>query len=179
QHRWTPDYVFPPLAGEYRALRQALGKPPAPLTAIVTASGQVDLGLPVFRAGAAPVLLITTAAALDRLPLTNLPPGVSAVAAGSGPTLTAREVLDAVMAAGGGDTVLLEAGPRLMAQFLDQGQVDELFLTLSPQIAGRVGPPERPGFAMGVAFAPDRPLWTHLVDVRRGGSHLFLRYALS
>jgi hypothetical protein len=30
---------------------------------------------------------------------------------------------------------------------------------------------------MGKAFAPRDPLWGTLIDVRRGNSHLFLRYA--
>jgi hypothetical protein len=30
---------------------------------------------------------------------------------------------------------------------------------------------------MGTAFAPDDARWGTLTDVRRGGSHLFLRYS--
>jgi len=178
EHRWTPYYVYPPLADAYRALRGALGKPEAPLSVIVTASGVVDLDLPVFRSGAAPVLIVTTPAGLTRLGATGLPRGISAVAAGSGASLSTRQIIEAAIAAGARDTILLEVGPHLMAQFLEQGQVDELFLTLAPQIAGRAQPLERPGFAMGRVFAPEHPLWTRLVDVRRGGSHLFLRYTL-
>jgi riboflavin biosynthesis pyrimidine reductase len=74
--------------------------------------------------------------------------------------------------------VLLEAGPRLTADFLAARIVDELFLTLSPQIAGRDDTSHRPGLAAGHIFAPADPLWGTLVDVRRAGSHLFLRYAL-
>jgi hypothetical protein len=29
---------------------------------------------------------------------------------------------------------------------------------------------------MGKVFAPRNPLWGKLIDVRRGDSHLFLRY---
>jgi hypothetical protein len=56
---------------------------------------------------------------------------------------------------------------------------DELFLTLSPQIAGRGQSSHRPGLAAGHLFAPDAQLCGNLIDARRAGSHLFLRYALS
>ena len=178
EHRWTPSYVFPPLADAYRTLRATLGKADVPLNVVVTASGEVDLSLPVFSSGEVPVLIVTTPRGLAHLRSARLPPDVTAVAAGSGEPPTTARIIEAVTAAGAGDTILLETGPHLMAQFLDQGQVDELFLTLAPQIAGRAGPPQRPGFAMGRVFAPEHPLWAQLVDVRRAGSHLFLRYAL-
>jgi hypothetical protein len=55
--------------------------------------------------------------------------------------------------------------------------VDELFLTLAPQIAGRDTSTERPGLVTGQHFAPEHSLWGTLVSVKRAGSHLFLRYA--
>ncbi len=35
----------------------------------------------------------------------------------------------------------------------------------------------RPGVVAGWIFAPEQPLWATLVGVKRGESHLFLRYA--
>ena len=68
--------------------------------------------------------------------------------------------------------------PRgLMGDFFAEQALDELFLTLAPQIAGRDGQAERPGLVMGKQFAPEHPLWGTLVSVKRAGSHLFLRYA--
>jgi hypothetical protein len=54
--------------------------------------------------------------------------------------------------------------------------LDELFLTLAPQIAGRDRSVERPGLVAGKRFAAEHPLWGTLIGVKRGGSHLFLRY---
>lgn len=64
-----------------------------------------------------------------------------------------------------------------VGDFLVDSVVDELFLTLAPQIAGRKKGSERPGLVTGKLFAPEHPLWGTLVSVKRGGSHLFLRYA--
>jgi hypothetical protein len=55
--------------------------------------------------------------------------------------------------------------------------VDEQFLTLAPQIAGREEGDGRLSLVMGQTFPPGGARWGTLVDARRGGSHLFLRYA--
>ena len=63
-----------------------------------------------------------------------------------------------------------------MGDFFAGKCLDELFLTLAPQVAGRDGSAERPGFVAGKRFGPERPLWGTLAGVKRAGSHLFLRY---
>jgi hypothetical protein len=50
--------------------------------------------------------------------------------------------------------------------FPEQSCLDELFLTLAPQVAGRNGL-ERLGLVAGRAFAPHHPVWATLIDVRR------------
>ncbi len=75
--------------------------------------------------------------------------------------------------------VLIEAGPRLMSDFFAEQLLDELFLTLSPQVAGRDGTLERPGLVSGKRFAPDHPVWGTLVGLKRGDDHLLLRYAFA
>ena len=72
-----------------------------------------------------------------------------------------------------------EGRPHVMGNFLAERLLDDLFLTLSPQIAGRAPEDGRPGLVEGVVFAPKDPRWGTLADVRRGGSHLFLRYSFT
>jgi len=55
--------------------------------------------------------------------------------------------------------LLHEGGPTLFGQFLAAEAVDELFLTLSPQIAGRAAHTNRPGIVQGVEFAPNNAPW--------------------
>ena len=56
------------------------------------------------------------------------------------------------------------------------GLVDELFLTVSPLLAGRGGRP-RLGLVEGVELLPDATAPWQVRSVRRHGDHLFLRYA--
>ncbi|MDE3230341.1 MAG: dihydrofolate reductase family protein, partial [Chloroflexota bacterium] len=81
RHLWTPSYIYPPLAAEYAALRSALGKSSAPLTVIVSASGDVDTALPVFQQAEASALLLTTPEGAARLAGYALGPRARVVAA--------------------------------------------------------------------------------------------------
>ena len=177
QHRWTAQYIYPPLADAYQQLRSSLGKSAPPLNVIVTARGEVSLDLPVFRSGEVPVLLVTTAQGAERIRAQRLPPSVELSAIQSAGPLSARAILEAVRLARQCDVILVEGGPHLMGDFFAEQCLDELFLTLAPQIAGRDGQSERPGLVMGRRFAPEHPLWGTLMGVKRGGSYLFLRYA--
>jgi riboflavin biosynthesis pyrimidine reductase len=72
--------------------------------------------------------------------------------------------------------ILIEGGPRLVGEFYACGLMDEQFLTLAPQVAGREYGDGRLSLVMGQAFPPGHTRWGTLSDVRRGASHLFLRY---
>lgn len=177
-HIWTAEYIRPSLAEGYRALRAALGKPEPPLNVIVTARGEIDVRLPVFTSGDVPVLIVTTSSGAGRLHQTDLPKDVRVVVGGGNGTLTAHEVIETIARVHRPEVILVEAGPRLMGDFLAEGRLDELFLTLAPQVAGRDASIQRPGLVSGKLFAPEQPLWSELIGVKRGGSHLFLRYAV-
>jgi riboflavin biosynthesis pyrimidine reductase len=103
-----------------------------------------------------------------------------AIVADSGP-LSASTVLTAVAQRRPSELILTEGGPSLLADFLAEDALDELFLTLAPQVAGRDPqrdkPGDRPGLATGRHFAPGNPRWSRLVSAKQSGSHLFLRYS--
>ena len=177
-HLWTAPHIYPPLADSYQALRDRLGKIDPPLTVVVTARGDIDPSFRVFQPGEGQVLIVTSTQGLERVRGLGLPRSVQAMAIQDATSLNVRSILDAVGRVRPSRLVLVEGGPHLLADFLEQSCLDELFLTLAPQVAGRNGL-ERLGLVAGRAFAPHHPVWGTLVDVRRAGSHLFLRYALS
>lgn len=178
RHLWTAEDIFPRFAREYRALRAALGKRGPPLNAVVSGSGRLDLRLPIFASGRVPALVVTTRAGAERLRRQNPPASLDIRAVrSSGGTIRARSVIDAVRRNSGGKLILVEGGPRLLADFYAERLLDEQFLTLSPQVAGRGPGVERISLVMGRSFAPLRPVWGTLADLRRGGGHLFLRYS--
>lgn len=177
---WTAEHIYPPLAPAYAALRAALRKPEPPLNVIVTAQGALDLTLPVFASGAVPSLIVTTPRGTERLAAETLPSGARVAAGGNADRVSASDVLAAIHAARpGSTTILVEGGPHLMADFFGARLIDDLFLTLAPQVAGRDAASPRPSLVEGALFLPEQPLWSTLLSVRRGGSHLFLRYGFS
>lgn len=177
QHRWTAPYIYPPLADAYETLRARLGKPAPPLNVIVTARGQLDLDLPVFRSGDVPALIVTTTAGAQHIAQQELPSWVHLVVVPNAGRLSAAAILEAVRGVCPGDVYLVEGGPHLMGDFFMERRLDELFLTLAPQIAGRDSAHDRPGLVEGQLLAPEQPRWGALTSIKRAGSHLFLRYA--
>lgn len=176
QHLWTADYIYPPLADAYAQLRAALGKPEPPLNVIVTGRGALDLSLRVFRSGEVPVMIVTTHEGARSLEGTRLPRSVKLAITGEEGSVSARAILAAVGQVRQSEVALVEGGPQLMGDFFAESCLEELFLTLAPQVAGRDGHAERPGLVAGRLFGPDHPLWGQLLSVRRAQSHLFLRY---
>jgi riboflavin biosynthesis pyrimidine reductase len=178
-HVWTAERIFPGLADEYRRLRAALGKRGPPLMVVVSGSGRLDLRLPVFASGEMPVLIVTTAAGATRLRKQRVPASVEIRAVRGGGAIRARSIIDQVRQVTSGKLYLVEGGPRLLGDFFAGHSLDEQFLTLAPQIAGRDAADRRLSLVMGRSFAPRSPRWGSLVDLRRSKNHLFLRYSFS
>jgi len=175
-HVWTAERIFPDGAVDYRRLQRALGKPGPPLNVIVSGRGQIDLSLPVFASGTVPTLVVTTTAGQERLRNQKSPELVRIRAVRSRSVITPRSILDQVRRLSAAKLILIEGGPRLLGDFYAARLLDEQFLTLAPQVAGRQPDDRRLSLAMGRTFAPQSPRWGTLIDLRRGGSHLFLRY---
>lgn len=178
-HRWTADYIYPPLSSAYSELRTAMGKTRPPLNVIVSARGDLDLRRPLFQSGSIPVLIVTTPQGAAHLATQELPPEVQLSTITHAGTITAKDILQAVQHIQLAHLILVEGGPQLLGDFLAEQLIDELFLTLAPQIAGRNNASERPGLVSGKLFAPDSPLWSRLVSIRRADNYLFLRYAFT
>jgi riboflavin biosynthesis pyrimidine reductase len=174
---WTAEAICPELAREYRMLRAALGLAASPVNVIVSGSGKLNLRLPVFASGQVPVLILTTSSGERWLRRKRIPATaeIRAIGRGAG-AIPAARILSAVNQFARARRVLIEGGPRLLGGFCAAGLIDEQFLTLAPQIAGRRVGDRRLSLVMGTTFAPKRPLWGTLVDARRGDGHLFLRY---
>ena len=178
-HLWMAEYIFPELADAYQQLRTDLGKAEAPLNVIVTGSGKLNLGLRVFSSGEVPTLIVTTSEGAKRLQKQAVPDSVEIRSVRSRHTIHAESILKQVGRGRHNTLILVEGGPQLLGDFYRQHCLDEQFLTLAPQIAGRDEAHDRPGLVMGQTFAPRNSLWGSLVSLKRAESHLFLRYAFA
>jgi riboflavin biosynthesis pyrimidine reductase len=170
-HVWTAEHVFAPEALAFAELRQALHLPKWPTLVVVSGSGDIDLSHPGLLHH--PGLLITSDAGQRRLGNAG---SHQVISLGPGPDLDPVRITAAVRGAGH-SMVLTEGGPRLLAELVGAGQLDQLFLTVSPLLAGAAKGESRRGFIDGIdLLARDRPPWLTLLSAHRHGSHLFLRY---
>ena len=74
--------------------------------------------------------------------------------------------------------LLHEGGPTLFGDFVAHKCVDELFLTIAPQVAGRAANGNRPGVIAGSEFVPETAPWLKIISVKRSEDYLYLRYGL-
>jgi riboflavin biosynthesis pyrimidine reductase len=170
---WRADKVFPAAADAFAELRRTLGKSDHPAVAIVTAGGSFDPTHPILETGA---IVLTTGRAAASI-RASVPGATEVVAVNDGDWVDPAAAL-AALRARGHELVLSEGGPMLFTSLVAAGLVDELFLTVSPLLAGRAGVP-RLSLADGAELLPDVRVAGDLMSIRRHGDHLFLRYALS
>ena len=108
----------------------------------------------------------------------HLPRSAAIAPIGDQPPLDPAVAVE-TLRAGGHELILCEGGPLLFGALVDAGLVDELFLTLSPVLAGRGHAGTRLSLLEGAELLPDRTPTATLLTLRRADSHLFLRYHLS
>jgi riboflavin biosynthesis pyrimidine reductase len=163
-----------------RQARVARGLREEPFACIV--SGRLALGdeIPLLAEPAARVVILTQSSA-------SLPP--DAAAAEVDYIRTARDgqldlpaALAELRTRFGVHTLLCEGGPHLNAQLLRAGLVDELFLSLSPLLAGGAPPNRNPAHpeALRILAGPELspPVALRLLGVLEHDSGLFLRYGV-
>ncbi|HEX6728165.1 MAG TPA: dihydrofolate reductase family protein [Nitrospira sp.] len=181
-HVWTAGCVYPPFEEAFEAFRKQVGKDALhPLNVVVSGRGHVDLNERLFNQEEVRRLVLTTEEGAARLqqrygrPL----PAVVRVLPGDR-VLDPSDMLTLLHVEYGVKLLLHEGGPTLFSMFLQQALLDELFLTVAPQIVGRGGTGERPSFSGPLGLAPEQAIWGTLLSVKQAGKsgHLFLRYRL-
>lgn len=177
---WTPGYIYPAAGDAYAGYRRKLRNRQAePLIVIVSGKGTVDLDRSIFHTSGISVLIFVGASGRDRvlregaakLPSTRI---VELPAADG--KIDPHLMLGVLKADFRVGVLLHEGGPTLLGDFVGAGVLDELFLTLAPQIAGRNPGHSRPGLIAGGQFVPDTAPWLTLLSIKQQGSHVYLRY---
>jgi riboflavin biosynthesis pyrimidine reductase len=175
-HQWTPAAVAGDEAAAvdaYRFLRTGATEPPA--LVVVSASGDLPAHVALDRP-ATSVAVVTSPAGAVRVRAAH--PRATIIEAGDGAELSGAAIVAAVTAAMGPGLLLCEGGPSLFGRLLADGAVQELFLTISPRVAGRDHDEPRPGIVGDWAAPPQTLLRAAISSVRRSDDHLFLRYRL-
>lgn len=170
-HHWTPEHVYPDLAEDFADLRIDLGRRPRPRLVVVTATGNVTVSHPAVVAGAT---IVTTSAGANVL-RGRLPDSCDLLELGDRGDVDLKLVIDELHDRGD-RAILTEGGPHLLGELVQHDLLDEIFLTISPVLAGRDDRDQRLGMIAGLELLPERGKWARLRSARRHGDFLFLRY---
>ncbi len=173
EHLWTPEHIYPPASAQYALLRRELGRRAGPQTVVLTAGGDLDIRAAALEAGA---LIVSTDVGRSALE-DKLPSASRVVTLGDREGLKPAAVLDLLRSVGF-RLILAEGGPHLIGSLAAMDLIDELFLTISPVLAGRDASHRRMGLVEGALLLPSRGRWGSLVSVRRADSPLFVRWVL-
>ena len=152
--------------------RAARGLPMSPIKVTVTRRAEFDARADFFTVGDAEKVVYcarpVVADARERL-------GPVATVVDGGDTVEMR-TLSTDLSARGVERLMVEGGATVHTQFLTEDLVDELQLVVAPVF---VGDSEAPRFVRDGAFPWNPARRAALVDVRKLGDVVLLRYALS
>lgn len=168
---WSAEQIYPPGADAYAALRASLDLPPTPEIAVLCGWGHIDPDHPVLRGRA---LVLTSDRGVRRLE-DRLPDTAVVMSLGRQLRFSGDVIIEALRQRGH-RRILSEAGPHTFGTLLEARQVDELFLTTSPRLAGDAGVDSRLRLVEAASLVP--VVDARLLSLRRHGSHLFARYGL-
>ncbi len=130
---------------ERRSWRLGMGRPAEPLAVTISRSGNLPLDIPLFADAPDRVLALGDVALPDALRKLRQEQSV--------------------------ESLLCEGGPTLFGALMREGLVDELFITLAPDLIGGVSGP-----AVVSGPPPEVPPELRLVGALEHGGALFLRY---
>jgi riboflavin biosynthesis pyrimidine reductase len=155
---------------QYQAARAAAGQQPTAAIAVVSRSLNMDFTQPLYTEPVIPTIILTTSEASTARVEAAKAAGCEVIAAGTGQVDLALAV-DRLAERGLG-RILCEGGPHLLAQIAAAGRLDELCLSIAPQLRG--------GDATRILNGPDLtnglPLILHTLLAEDG--YLFARYVL-
>jgi len=153
---------------ERRERRAASGLSPDPLACVITRSGNLPTQIPLFADADSRVVVFTPA----ELDVSSVQAQVDVVRLDPG-QLTLTTAMRRLRSDYDVRTLLCEGGATVFGALLRENLVDELFLTVTPKLAGGTGPTVTSGPELP-ELMPLRPVWA----LERAHS-LFLRYALA
>ncbi len=155
-----------------REERAARGLPGSPMKVTVTRKADLDARADFFRLGEAEKLVYCASPRVEDA-RARLEPAATVVDAGDSVEM---RTLSTDLAARGVERLMVEGGGTVHTQFLTENIVDELQLTVAPVF---VGDSDAPRFVRDGIFPWNPARRAELVDVRKLGDIVLLRYALS
>ena len=149
---------------------------------VVTASGNVDVSLPIFNSARVEPWLLTTENGetnlKSRLKAISRGGAIKIISVGSGKWLDLAAAVALLRQRHGIQTLLCEGGPTIYGELLQKRLIDEDFRTLSSQVLGLSTVPtiDRPSSYGVVSYEPETAPWFKLISLHYSlPYHVFFR----
>lgn len=168
-HLWLPERIYPAAEVAFKDMRTQLGLRERPQFVLVSASGSIDVSEPAIDGA----WIFTTPKGEAKL--RSQLPASARLTVQDADRISLPDLLGTLRAASFA-RILTEGGPSLFSQLVQDGLLDQLFLTSSPTLFGRFPDDDRKSLAQGLDLNGKR---LELSSLRRHDSHLFLSYALN
>ncbi|HJU04644.1 MAG TPA: RibD family protein [Nitrospiraceae bacterium] len=181
-HVRIPGFIYPSLEPQWVDFRAHLGKRTQnPLNVIVSGSGNLNLAEKTFSTENLQTVVLTTRQGetrLQRIYGQQLSHLTDVRVLPGDDELEPADIAAALYVDYGVRILLHEGGAQFFSAFLRRRLIDDLFLTIAPQIVGSGTMRERPNFADRASFGIQDALWSRLLTVKvaEGGSHVYLHY---
>jgi riboflavin-specific deaminase-like protein len=156
-----------------RRIRRERGLAEEPLACVVSKRLQMPPNIPLLNEDGARVVVITPSTHT----VADIGGQIDYIRTEHNGALDLRGALAQLRERFGVRTLLCEGGPHLNSQLLASGLVDELFLSLSPMLAGDDPTGAALRIVAGASLEP--PVALELVAAFEHDSHLFLRYRVT
>ncbi len=176
EHLWTAEFICPPAAEAFAALRCAEGRAQVLLQVFLTLHGDLPAEAVVFDQPDFRILIATTRHGAEAArPFQERAARVDILDLGEAEVDLPR-LMTTLLTEYGVQSLLVEGGPSVYGSLLAAGLVDDEFVTFCPIVVGRAfDAPPRPSLVEGVAFRPENAPRSRLLSLRRAENHLFLR----
>jgi riboflavin biosynthesis pyrimidine reductase len=175
----TPEAIWPEGAPHFTKIRQQGNRASSPMAVIVTGNGTIDPLGEIFQNPEQRALVLTTQTGSVRIgDALRDAPNTEVRAIGDSEQVPPAEIARILRADYDVKLLLHEGGPIAFGAFLQAGLIDELFLTIAPQFAGRDAQVQRPALVEGAAFLPTTAPWAHLQSLKQSEDLLFARYTV-
>jgi 2,5-diamino-6-(ribosylamino)-4(3H)-pyrimidinone 5'-phosphate reductase len=158
---------------EMREYRLSLGKPKGPIKVLVTAGAEIGTDYRFFTEedGGERIVATTDEAPEDRLAAL----GGKAEILKVGRSRVDLPRLLAVLKRRGIEKLLAEGGGEMNWALLDDGLIDELYVTIAPSL---LGGRDAPTTVEGEGLEMERQIRLRLLEMRREGDEIYCRYAV-
>ena len=150
---------------------------------VVTGSGDIDLGMRLFRSSRIEPWVLTSPDGerklRSRIETAGNAGTIRVISAGSLKRVDLAMALKVLRQEHGIRTLLCEGGPNLYGQLLEQRFIDEDFRTISLQVMGESSQAgiKRPTSYGAVSYAPETAPWFKLISIHHAlPYHVFLRF---